>query len=492
MHLGPARRPWRLWRLLWWLRAACARCPYPLHCPTQDEACPPVVCPGGATVLELTTAAPQDVSVWPLWPPAAPTAQARRAAAEAVPTSFTDTGLVCVWDYSFANLTSHLGCDTSYGLNLSGAESAVGVFEGSTGVARPHGASRWDTRRLRNASRAFAGLPALAKLDLSRWNTARLEDVTEMFDGDAALARTGVGSWTGLPNLQRFSGLFRGLGSDFREPLTAWTTPALAPGSVDCTRLEPYTALDPTRWPAACSRSLFSARVLTHAAGATAALTLAPTAGPGANFTVDRGDGSALGSCAHADGAVCTHVYTSAGDYWLRLGGRVDGLRYVEGAWVVDVVAWGDVQLYHPVGSTTPLFTPPGATNYLVRYLAPTAGSRALHGVALEYLLRSMSEFVGDARDWDWSWLTPATHPSGFRSLFEGCTKFNQDLGGWNTSGVASLCSARSAESKLQGVRAPRQAEPRRSLHKEEIWYRQGVTAQPPAGAPEGLQDGTG
>eukprot|EP00808_Paulinella_micropora_P013292 g53183.t1 len=222
--------------------------------------------------------------------------------------SLSDTGLVRVWDYSFAGVTSDLGCDTSYGLNVSGAESAVGVFEGSTGVARPHGASRWDTRRLRNASRAFAGLPALATLDLSRWNTALLEDVTEMFAGGSALTRTGVGGWTSLPSLSRFSELFRGVSPDFREALTAWTTPALAPGSVDCTQLAPYTVLDPTRWPAACSRSLFSALVRTTYPSATTALALAPTAGPGANFTVDWGDGSAPGSCAHAAGRLHARV----------------------------------------------------------------------------------------------------------------------------------------------------------------------------------------
>eukprot|EP00808_Paulinella_micropora_P016285 g58246.t1 len=368
MHPASARQPWRPWPLLLlcgWLRAAGAGCPYPLQCPTQEEACPSVVCPGGVTILELTTAAPQDTFVWPLWPPTAPSARRRRQAQATVPTSFTvdwgdgspptpcldagaapcahtyaapgtytvtadpggrypvrgwaltpawhatapaglrldaivqwgelrfhatsgyhlyaapglayvpplnslpDTGLVRVWDYSFAHLTSDLGCDTSYGLNVSGAESAVGVFEGSTGVARPHGASRWDTRRLRNASRAFAGLPALATLDLSRWDIALLEDVTEMFAGGSALTRTGVGGWTSLPSLSRFSELFRGVSPDFREALTAWTTPALAPGSVDCTQLAPYTALDPTRWPAACSRSLFSALVRTTYPSAT-------------------------------------------------------------------------------------------------------------------------------------------------------------------------------------------------------------------------------
>eukprot|EP00808_Paulinella_micropora_P007406 g72505.t1 len=441
MHPASARQLWRPWHLLLllcgWLRAAGAGCTYPVHCPTQEEACPSVVCPGGATILELTTAAPQDTFVWPLWPPAAPTARRRRQAQAAVPTSFTDTGLVQRWDYSFARLTTTL-TDVSYGLNVSGAESVVGLFENSTGLQSLWGTRGWDTRRLRNASRAFAGLPALTELDLSRWDTARLEDVSELLAGGSALTWTGVGGWTSLPSLSRFSGLFAGLGSDFREALTGWSTPALAPGSVDCTRLAPYTALGQAHWPAACSRSLFSALVRTTYPSTAAILTLSPAAGPGANFTVDWGDGLAPSSCVHADGAVCPHTYAAAGDYWLRLSGRVDGLRYVEGARVVDVVAWGDVRLYHPVGTTTPLFTW-GVGGYQLRYLAPTAGSRALHGVAPEYLLYWMSEFVGDARDWDWSWLTPATHPNGFRGLFQGCVKFNQDLDGWNTSGVARL-----------------------------------------------------
>eukprot|EP00808_Paulinella_micropora_P030879 g70888.t1 len=89
MHLDPAHRLWPLWLLLLgWLRATDAGCPYPVQCPTQEEACPSVVCPGGATILEITTAAPQDTFVWPLWPPAAP-ARRRRQAQATVPTSFT-------------------------------------------------------------------------------------------------------------------------------------------------------------------------------------------------------------------------------------------------------------------------------------------------------------------------------------------------------------------------------------------------------------------
>eukprot|EP00808_Paulinella_micropora_P016190 g66522.t1 len=366
--------------------------------------------------------------------------------------SLADAGLVQSWDYSFARLTTPLP-DLSYGLNVSGAESVVGVFENSTGLASLYGTQGWDTRRLRNTSRAFAGLPALTELDLSRWDTARLEDVSELFAGGSALTWTGVGGWMSLPSLSCFSGLFRGLGSDFQEALTGWSTPTLAPGSADCTRLAPYTALGQAHWPAACSRSLFLALVRTQATNAVATLTLSPTAGPGQGGTygVDWGDGSAPEPCAHANGAVCSHTYAGGGDYWLRLSGRVHGLWYVTGAQVVDVVAWGDVQQYHPVGSTTALFTPSWTGVYPLRYLAPTAGSRALQGVAPEDLLRKMAEFVGDARDWDWSWLTPATHPNGFRSMFLSCSKFNQDLSGWNTSGVASLDSAFAAAVVFNG-----------------------------------------
>eukprot|EP00808_Paulinella_micropora_P005817 g55126.t1 len=323
-----------------------------------------------------------------------------------------EAGLVRSWDHSFAGLTAPVP-ELSYGLNVSGAESAVGMFEGSTGLRGLYGTQSWDTRRLRNASRAFAGLPALTELDLSRWDTSALEDVSEMFESCSALTRTGVGSWTSLPRLSHFEGLFWGVLPDSREleALANWSTPALAPGSADCSRLAPYTVLSQARWPAACSRSHFLALVRAYGGGTTT-LTLAPTAGPGVGGT----------DC----------------DYWLRLSGRVDGLWYVEGAFVVDVVAWGDVQLYHPVGSTTALFKS-WQGGYPLRYLAPTAGSRALRGVAPEHLLQGMSEFVGDARDWDWSWLTPATHPRGFTYMIQGCTKFNQDLDDWNTSGVASL-----------------------------------------------------
>ena len=375
-----------------------------------------------------------------------------------------DAGLVRVWDYSFAGLTTPLP-DPSDGLNVSGAESLVGVFAGSEGLLELCGTEAWDTRRLRNASRAFAGLPALAELDLSGWDTAQLEDVTELFAGSPALTRTGVGAWTLLPRLVRFEGLFRGLGGDFREALTGWRTLALAPGSVDCTRLAPYTALGQAHWPAACSRSLFLARVNVSAANTTAGLVLSPTAGGGPDFTVDWGDGSAPSACAHANHSACTHGYASAGEYWLRLGGRVDGLHYTFGACVVEVLAWGDVQLYRPVGGYTPLLQDPsdladgsssggsavGPDCYLLRYLAPTAGSRALHGVSPQNMLGGMSRFKGDARDWDWSWLTPATHPDGFRQMFYGCRNFNQDLGGWNTSGVVSLAYTFDGARKFNG-----------------------------------------
>eukprot|EP00808_Paulinella_micropora_P018957 g16437.t1 len=200
------------------------------------------------------------------------------------PASLPDSGLVRVWDYSFIGLTTPLP-DPSDGLNVSGAESAVGVFEGSVGLPVLRGTSAWDTRSLRNASRAFAGLPALAELDLSRWRTARLEDVSWLFDGSSALTRTGVGGWTSLQSLSRFDRLFQGLGADFRESLAGWRTPALADCSADCARLAPYTALSQAQWPAACSRSFLLALARVPFASTVARLGLSPTAGSGPDFT---------------------------------------------------------------------------------------------------------------------------------------------------------------------------------------------------------------
>ena len=148
-----------------------------------------------------------------------------------------------------------------------------------------------------------------------------------------------------------------------------------------------------------------------------------PTSGSGYNYTIDWGDGTIqMNQTGNA-----THTYVSAGDYKVKISGDYPRI-YIDGKGdkekIISIDQWGNIQWQ----SMKRAFL--GARNLIYNALDTPSLSKVTN---MSEMFARATKFNGDIGNWNTSNVTDMSN------LFDFTPNFNQDIGNWNTSKVTDM-----------------------------------------------------
>lgn len=157
------------------------------------------------------------------------------------------------------------------------------------------------------------------------------------------------------------------------------------------------------------------------------------------NFSVNWGDGSALGRVVAYNSVNATHNYNSSGIYTVSINGSVSGFRFNNAGdrlKISNVIQWGDLN----VGNNNGYFS--GCSNLV----SNATDALNLTGTTdFSSMFQNAFLFNGNLSGWNVSKVITMV------STFQGATSFNQNLSTWSTSNVTSMLSMFSGATAFNG-----------------------------------------
>ena len=277
----------------------------------------------------------------------------------------------------------------------------------------------WDTSSTTDMSGMFDNASAFNQ-DIGGWHTFNVTDMSEMFS-DASAFNQDIGGWHTF-SVGDMGGMFL-WASEFNQDLSGWCVAKIPSKPTDFDTDAASWILPRPVW-GTCQPAFITTWNTNLGSGTKVYLALAGTV----DATIYWGDGTAE--------AVTTpgphiHNYGSDGIYTVLIIGNVtaynsdaNGGAVSERAKLVSVDSWGQLgftSMYGAFSECSNLVSVPGTSD----------GIEAVGDMS--WMFHGASAFNGNIGGWDTS------NVASMNRMFSEASVFNQDIGGWDTSNVASM-----------------------------------------------------